>query len=35
MFDEEDKKKEKMKILEARKSAFGKSFRNFPPWSRK
>ena len=35
MLDAEDKKKEKMKILEARKSAFGKSFRNFPPWSRK
>ena len=32
MFSEEDKKKERLKVLEARKSAFGVSFINFPPW---
>ena len=32
---EEDKKTEKVKILEARKAAFGSSFMNFPPWDKK
>ena len=30
--DEEDKMKEKQKILQARKLAFGNDFRYFPPW---
>ena len=33
-FSEEDKKKERLKVLEARKSAFGVSYNNFPPWRR-
>ena len=33
-FSEEDKKKERLKVLEARKSAFGVSYNNFPPWCR-
>ena len=32
MFSEEDKEKERLKVLEARNSAFGVSFINFPPW---
>ena len=32
---EDEKKKEKEKILEARKAAFGSSFHNFPPWNKK
>ena len=30
--ENEINEKEKEKILEARKSAFGSDFRNFPPW---
>ena len=33
--DEETKKNEKSKILEARKSAFGPDFNHVPPWNRK
>ena len=32
---EDEKKKEKEKILEARKLALGSSFKDFPPWSKK
>ena len=32
MLDDEERKNEKMKVLDARKRAFGASFRNFPPW---
>ena len=31
--DEDDKKKEKAKLLDARKTAFGDRFMFFPPWS--
>ena len=31
---EEAKKREKMKILESRKSAFGNNFQHFPPWDK-
>ena len=31
--DEEEKKKEKDKLLDARKTAFGAHFKHFPPWS--
>ena len=30
--DEVDKEKEQAKVLEARKSAFGDSYKHFPPW---
>ena len=30
--EEEDKSKEKEKVLQARKLAFGNNFRKFPPW---
>ena len=33
--DDEERKNEKMKVLDARKRAFGASFSNFPPWSKK
>ena len=32
---EDDKKEEKEKLLDARKAALGKTFYNFPPWSKK
>ena len=31
---EEEKKMEKMKVLEARKTALSSSFADFPPWSK-
>ena len=31
-FDDADKEKEQIKLLEARKSAFGDNFKHFPPW---
>ena len=31
--EEDDKEKEKAKILAARKTAFGDRFMHFPPWS--
>ena len=30
---EDDKEKEKSKVLEARKNAFGSRFRDYPPWN--
>ena len=33
--NEEEKEKEKVKLLEARKVAFGENFRYYPPWSLK
>ena len=30
---EDDKEKEKAKLLEARRTAFGKMFKYYPPWS--
>ena len=32
---EEDKKIVRMKVLEARKTALGKNFEDFPPWSKR
>ena len=32
---EEERHEEKIKILEARKTAFGTSYKNFPPWNKK
>ena len=32
---ETEKNQEKMKVLEARKLAFGPSFEHFPPWSKR
>ena len=31
---EDEKEKEKQKILDARKAAFGVNFKNSPPWSK-
>ena len=31
--NEDEKGKEKFKLMEARKNAFGQHYRNYPPWS--